>query len=95
MAGIATAAIIGGAASLIGGGIGAIGAGKAKRQAERKERKARKEMERMKGIYSNLDTSNPYMNMENTTEDLTINQKQAQMENQQFQQSQETDQSSQ
>ena len=88
MAGIATAAIIGGAASLIGGGIGAIGAGKAKRQAERKERKARKEMERMKGIYSNLDTSNPYMNMENTMEDLTINQKQAQMENQQFQQSQ-------
>ena len=83
-----TAAIIGGGASLIGGGIGAIGAGKAKRQAERKERKARKEMERMKGIYSNLDTSNPYMNMENTMEDLTINQKQAQMENQNFQQSQ-------
>lgn len=88
MAGIATAAVIGGVASLIGGGIGAIGAGKAKREAERKERKARKEMERMKGIYSNLDTSNPYMNMENTMEDLTINQKQAQMENQQFQQSQ-------
>lgn len=85
---LVTAAVIGGAASLIGGGIGAIGAGKAKRQAERKERKARKEMERMKGIYSNLDTSNPYMNMENTMEDLTINQKQAQMENQQFQQSQ-------
>lgn len=76
------------AASLIGGGIKAIGAGKAKRQAERKERKARKEMNRMKEAYSQLDTSNPYANMENTMEDLTVNQKQAQFEAQQFQQSQ-------
>tara|TARA_R100001510_G_scaffold57409_1_gene65365 strand:+ start:757 stop:1398 length:642 start_codon:yes stop_codon:yes gene_type:complete len=76
------------AASLVGGGIKAIGAGKAKRQAERKERKARKEMNRMKEAYSQLDTSNPYANMENTMEDLTVNQKQAQFEAQQFQQSQ-------
>ena len=76
------------AASVIGGGIKAIGAGKAKRQAERKERKARKEMNRMKEAYSQLDTSNPYANMENTMEDLTVNQKQAQFEAQQFQQSQ-------
>ena len=62
------------AASLVGGGIKAIGAGKAKRQAERKERKARKEMNRMKEAYSQLDTSNPYANMENTMEDLTVNQ---------------------
>jgi len=45
-------------------------------------------MDRMKKIYSELDTSNPYANMENTMEDLTINQKQAQFESQQFQQSQ-------
>jgi len=76
------------AGALIGGGIKAIGAGKAKRQAERKERKARKEMNRMKQAYSQLDTSNPYANMENTMEDLTVNQKQAQFEAQQFQQSQ-------
>ena len=39
-------------------------------------------------VYKNLDTSNPYLNMENTMEDLTINQKQAQFQAQQFQQSQ-------
>jgi len=81
-------AAISGAGSLLGGVFGAVGAGKAKRVAERKERKAREEMDRMKKIYSELDTSNPYANMENTMEDLTINQKQAQFESQQFQQSQ-------
>ena len=81
-------AAISGAGSLLGGVFGAVGAGKAKRVAERKERKAREEMDRMKKIYSELDTSNPYANMENTMEDLTINQKQAQFQAQQFQQSQ-------
>jgi len=76
------------AGSLVAGGIKAFGANKARKQAERKERKARKEMNRMKEAYSQLDTSNPYANMENTMEDLTVNQKQAQFEAQQFQQSQ-------
>ena len=75
-------------ASLLGGIFGARSANRASRRAERKERLARMEMDRMKQIYSNLDTSNPYLNMENTMEDLTINQKQAQFESQQFQQSQ-------
>jgi hypothetical protein len=77
-----------GVASLASGAIGAIGANKAKKAAERKERKAREEMNRLKDAYSNLDTSNPYLNQENMMEDLTINQKQAQMQQQQFQQSQ-------
>ena len=95
-------AAIGIGASLLSGAIGAIGAGKAKREAERKEREARKEMERLKEVYSNLDTSNPfadirnqfeglqnrYAGMENTMEDLTVNQKEAQFQAQQFQQSQ-------
>ena len=42
----------------------------------------------MEYIYSNLDTSNPYLNLENTMEALTVNQQQAQFEAQQFQQSQ-------
>ena len=67
---------------------GAISANRAKKEAEEKERDARREMERMKEIYSNLDTSNPYLNMENVMEDLTINQQQAQFERQQFQRSQ-------
>ena len=80
-------------------GIGAIGGivtgiqgrRQAKRRAakaKKREKKARKEMNRLKNIYGALDTSNPYMNMENKLEDLTINQKQAQFESQQFQQSQ-------
>jgi hypothetical protein len=47
------------------------------------------------GVYSNIDTSNPfenltnqYQDMENTMEDLTINQQQADFQSQQFQQSQ-------
>ena len=57
-------------------------------EAKEKEIAARKEMQRMKNIYSNLDTSNPYLNMENKMEELTINQKQAEFEAEQFQQSQ-------
>ena len=51
-------------------------------------KQANLELERMKTVYQNLDTSNPYLNMENTMEDLTINQKQADFERQTFQQSQ-------
>ena len=59
---------------------GMISAGKAKREAERKEKIAVKEMDRLKDVYSSLDTSNPYANMENTMEDLTVNQKQYELE---------------
>tara|TARA_R100000152_G_C6775297_1_gene203620 strand:+ start:304 stop:987 length:684 start_codon:yes stop_codon:yes gene_type:complete len=73
----------------IGAGImGASAANKRKREAQRKEAEARKEMERLKNIYSNLDTSNPYLDMENVMEDLTVNQQQAEFERQSFQQSQ-------
>jgi hypothetical protein len=67
---------------------GAVSAKKAQRRARIKERKARKEMNALKDQYAALDTSNPYMNMENTMEDLTVNQQQAQFEREQFQQSQ-------
>ena len=75
-------------ASVVGAALGAHSANKAKREAERKEAKAREEMNRLKDVYSSLDTSNPYTNMENTMEDLTINQRQYDLERQQFQQSQ-------
>ena len=52
-------------------------------------------MERLKQAYRDLDTSNPFanlqnqfLNMENTMEDLTVNQQQARFQAQQFQQSQ-------
>ena len=67
---------------------GAVKANQAKKQAQREAKKKQAEMERLKDIYANLDTSNPYLNMENTMEDLTINQQQAQFQSQQFAQSQ-------
>ena len=38
--------------------------------------------------FKQMDTSNPYLNMENKIEDLTINQKQFELKNQQHQKSQ-------
>lgn len=74
--------------SAISGLFGASRAKKAQRKAEAEERKKRAEMDRLKSVYSGLDTSNPFLNMENKYEDLTVNQQQAQFEAQQFQQSQ-------
>ena len=85
--------------SMIAVGIGALGsigmgiwkrsaAKKKEQRSKKKEKKARQEMNRLKGIYASLDTSNPYLNMENKMEDLTVNQQQAQFQSQQFQQSQ-------
>lgn len=78
--------IAGAATSLIGAGIGASRAARAQRKAEAEEKQKRVEMDRLKGVYASLDTSNPFLNMENTMEDLTVNQKQAQFQAQQNQQ---------
>ena len=80
--------LITGGINLVQGIFGAIGAGKQRRKALAEERRARADMNRLKSVYASLDTSNPYLNMENTMEDLTVNQQQAQFEGQQFQQSQ-------
>lgn len=74
--------------SAISGIFGASRASRAQRKAEAEERRKRAEMDRLKNVYSNLDTSNPFLNMENAYEDLTVNQKQAQFEAQQNQQTQ-------
>jgi hypothetical protein len=80
-------------ASAVGGAITALGAYDwgGKRAAEAK--KAQGEYDVMKEKFMGLDTSNlygdvsnPYANMENVMEDLTVNQQQAQFEAQQGQQ---------
>lgn len=84
------------AAVSIGSSIfGAVSANRQKKAAEKKEAEARKRMDAQREIYKNLDTSNPFaniqnqfVNMENTMEDLTVNQQQAQFERDTFQQSQ-------
>jgi len=75
-------------AAVVGTALGVNSANKAKKEAEKKEAAATAEMNRQKEIYSQLDTSNPYADMENTMEDLTINQRQYELESQQFGQSQ-------
>jgi hypothetical protein len=93
MAFIATAAIVGGGIAAAGGltKLGMSLSGRKKRIEEQRQAKAQME-ERMED-YENLDTSNlaanvtnQYRNMENTFEDLTVNQQQAQFEAQQGQQ---------
>ena len=84
---------------LVSWGVGALGsvatgiwgskkAKEAEEEAKKKEERARANLEKMKQAYASMDTSNPYLNMENKMEDLTINQQQAEFEAQQFQQSQ-------
>jgi hypothetical protein len=85
---VATVAAVGTAVSAGTKVAGAISANKEKKKNERKEDRARREMNRLKDQYSRIDTSNPFLNQENVYEDLTIDQRGAEFERQQFQQSQ-------
>ena len=80
---------------LLGDMISAIGAQDFGGKRAKAERDAQAEYDKMRGQFEGLETSNlygdvsnPYANMENTMEDLTINQQQAQFEAQQNQQTQ-------
>jgi len=71
------------AAATAVGGVVKLGmslAGRKKRIAEQKA--AKKEMEKQKRAFEALDTSNPYKNMENKMEDLTVNQQEAEFASQ-------------
>ena len=85
MAGIATAAAIGGAVKGLAGIAGGI-IGGGKRRAE--EAAAAQEYEMFKQQYNELDTSNLYANLENTMEDLTVDQRAAEFQLQAQQQGQ-------
>ena len=63
-------------AAVVSAGLGvakAIRGGADKRAAKKANDTAKKKMEAEKEKYMSMDTSNPYMNMENTMEDLTVN----------------------
>jgi len=79
MAFLIAGAAIGAAAGLTK--LGLATSGRRKRIAEQEA--ANKENEKMMAQYKALDTSNPYANMQNTMEDLTVNQQQAQFQAQQ------------
>lgn len=76
--------VVGIAATAGAAQIGMALSGSKKRKTEQKE--AAKELAQRKSAYEQMDTSNPYRNMENTMEDLTVNQQQAQFQAQQGQQ---------
>ena len=75
-----TTAVIGAAKAVDGG----IQANRAKKDAA----KAQIELDKQKKAFEALDTSNPYLNMENTKEDLTVNTQEAEFAKQQSMQSQ-------
>ena len=72
----------------IGGIVQAIDGGIRAKAAKEEADAARIEMERQKERFAQLDTSNPYLNLENTFEDLTVNQQAAEFTRQQSMQSQ-------
>ena len=65
---------------------GFFGARKDKKAAQKAKAAAQADLNKQKAAFNNLDTSNPFLGMENTMEDLTINQKEAELINQQGQQ---------
>ncbi len=79
---------IAGAVNAFSGLVKAVQGKKAAAAAKIEADKARDEMEKHKKAFAALDTSNPYLNMENTMEDLTVNQQQAEFTRQQQMQSQ-------
>ena len=74
-------AVVGGATKMI-----MASQGKKARIAEQKA--ANKELAERKAAYEDMETSNPYADLENVYEDLTVNTQQADMMNQQMQQNQ-------
>jgi hypothetical protein len=73
-------------AAVVSAGVGvakAIQGGVQAKRAKEDAAKAKIELEKNKNMFSSLDTSNPYQNMENTMEDLTVNTQAAEFSKQQ------------
>ena len=71
------------AAGLAQGAIGFFSGRAARKRARREQALARAQMERSKQAYLDQEITNPYANLENPYEDLTVNQQQAQFQAQQ------------
>ena len=82
------AGAVGGAVTAASGVVKTIDGMVKAKKARQEAKDARKELEASKDAFRSLDTSNPYLNMENMAEDLTVNQQQAEFEKQQQMQSQ-------
>ena len=74
--------------AVVGGGIKIWQAQQGKKARKEEQRLANQELADRKAAYEDMDTSNPYADLENVYEDLTVNTQQAEMMNQQTQQQQ-------
>ena len=83
-----TALAIGAGIGVAAGGTKAIDSGIRARRAKKEAEAAEAEYRKNKSMFASLDTTNPYLNMENTMEDITVNQKEAEFMKQQSMQSQ-------
>lgn len=83
-----TIAIVGGSIAAAGGIAKAVDGGIKAKKAKLAAEKAQVELDKQKNAFAQLDTSNPYRNMENTMEDLTVNTQAAEFEKQQTMQQQ-------
>ena len=79
---------VGAVVSIAGGVAQAIDANVRRKKAQKEAEKAKLEYEQGKDAFRSLDTSNPYLNMENMYEDLTVNQQEAEFIKQQQMQQQ-------
>jgi hypothetical protein len=79
---------IGATISIGGGVIKGIKAKNAEEDAAGRAKTAQEELDKQKEAFKGLDTSNPYLNMENQAEDLTVNKQEAEFTQQQQMQSQ-------
>jgi len=80
--------LVGAGLLVAGGAAKAISGGAQKKKAKAAAAAAQAELAAQKEAFMKLDTSNPYANMENTMEDLTVNQEEAQFVKEQQMQSQ-------
>ena len=78
---VGTAVAVGAIAKGVGGIVKAIDGGIQKKRAKEAAEKAQLELDKRKNQFENLDTSNPYLNMENTAEDLTVNKQATEFQN--------------
>ena len=85
---VGTVAIVGLAIAATAGTAKAVDGAIQAKKAKADEAKAKVEVARNKNMFANLDTSNPYQNLENTMEDLTVNQQEAEFQKQQSMQNQ-------
>lgn len=79
---------VGATVSAVGAGVKAVQANNRAETAAGLAKEAKKELDKQKDAFKSLDTSNPYLNMENTMEDLTVNTQAAEFTKQQQMQGQ-------